>query len=80
MEDIGKESKKHIITVDLRSGTQDRTMAETEPGISVDSKCQQGSERLGRLLVCSDIHPPSSLLILHSSSFVSLGMCVYAAF
>lgn len=80
MGNIGRGSKEYIITVDLRRCTQDRTMAETEPGTSVDSKCQQGSERLGKLLVCSDTQLPSSLFILHSSSFISLGMCVFAAF
>lgn len=80
MENIGRESKEYIITVDLRSGTQDRTRAEIEPGISVDSKCQQGNERLGRLPVCSDTQPPSSLFILHSGSFISLGTWVFAAF
>lgn len=79
-EKYREESKEYIITVDLRSGTQDRTRAEIEPGISVDSKCQQGNERLGRPLVCSDTQPPSSLFILHSGSFISLGMCVFAAF
>lgn len=80
MENIGRGIKEYIIIVDGRSGTQDRTMTETEPGTSVDSKCQQGSERLGRLLVCSDTQPSSSLFVLHSSSFISLGMCVFAAF
>lgn len=80
MENIGRKSKEYIITVDLRSGTQDRTMAENEPGISVDSKGQQGSERLGILIVCSDTQPPSSPFILYSSSFISLVMRVFAAF
>lgn len=77
IENIGRECKEYIITVDLRSGTQDRTRADIEPGISVDSKCQQGSERSGRLFSlpppCSFSTPAHSsvwgcVFLLHSKS------------